>query len=235
MQLNSILILLFLSLPLQAQVDRSIRTKSQQPQFDLIQESNSLAVLQESTVQSEEPVSRHVITFLAGAGTAKSLQLTSNNHIVSYDLSAPQPFLGASLGYYPAHFGGYWGLTSSINYTWLEQNTATDATALHILNGDILLSYRFETSTRSYFKPFAGVGPGINLVFQRGIDEVNTSEAHGIAVGMLGVGINLKRILGLTSPLDWEFTAQYKRWIDTSSSNANFNGGLVSVGLSMIL
>jgi hypothetical protein len=75
----------------------------------------------------------------------------------------------------------------------------------------------------------------MNIVIQRGVDELNTSEAKGLLVATAGAGLNLKRMFSLSSPLDWEVTAQYKRWIDLKPSNANYNGSVVTLGLSMLL
>jgi hypothetical protein len=219
-----------------AQVDRSpLKIKTPSPQFDLLKESDSIAVFKEQSVQKEEPASRHVLTVSFGEVSANSLTLTSNNQIVRYDLSQPVPFLGGTLGYYPARFGGYWGLLSSINYAYREQHNPLADSALHLFATDVLISYRHETSAQSWFKPFVGVGPGINVVIQRGVDELNTSEAKGLVVGVIGAGFNLKRAFNMSSPLDWELTAQYKRWFDGQPSNVNYNGQMLSLGVSMLL
>ena len=121
-------------------------------------------------------------------------------------------------------------------YSYREQeNPDTANSALHMIATDVLISYRFERSSRSWVKPYVGVGPGVNIVIQRGIDELNTSEAKGVLVGAIGVGFNVKRLFDLSSPLDWELNAQYKRWFDSSPSNVDYNGQTVSLGFSMIL
>jgi|GEM_PF-4803060 len=220
-----------------AQVDRSpMKIKTPTPQFDLLKENESITVMSEQTVQTTEPESRHLLTFTIGDMTSNTMNLTANGTTTRYDLSKQAPTIGAGFGYYPAKFGGYWGLLTSIGYSYREQeNPDTANSALHMIATDVLISYRFERSSRSWVKPYVGVGPGVNIVIQRGIDELNTSEAKGVLVGAIGVGFNVKRLFDLSSPLDWELNAQYKRWFDSSPSNVDYNGQTVSLGFSMIL
>lgn len=220
-----------------AQVDRSpLKIKTPPPQFDLLKESESITVLNEQSVQTNEPESRHLLSFNIGGTNANSLTLTANGTKTHYDLNQQAPTIGAGFGYYPARFGGYWGLLTSIGYSYREQaNPDTANSALHMIATDVLISYRLERSSRSWVKPYVGVGPGVNIVIQRGIDELNTSEAKGVLVGAIGLGFNVKRLLNFTSPLDWELNAQYKRWFDGSPSNVDYNGQTVSLGFSMIL
>jgi hypothetical protein len=223
-----------------AQVDRSpLKIKRPNPQFDLLKENESITVMGEQTVQTNEPESRHLFTFSLGTMNANNLTLSSNGMTTKYDLSAQTPTVGAGFGYYPARFSGYWGLLSSIGYSFREQGNGAAAngasSSLHMLTTDILLSYRMEKTAHGWLKPYVGVGPGINVVLQRGIDELNTSEAKGLLVGALGVGFNIKRLFNMDSPLDWELALQYKRWIDLKPSNADYSGNMLSLGLSMIL
>jgi len=228
---------LLLSQSALAQVDRSpLKQKSALPQFDLLKENESITVLKEDSVQTHEPESRHLVGFYLGATTANNLTLSSNNTITHYDLSKQTPSVGGAFGYYPARFNGYWGLLSSIGYSFQEQGNAGGAdSALHMISTDVLLSYRLERSANSWVKPFVGVGPGVNIVIQRGIDELNTSEAKGLLVGALGVGLNVKRLFNMSTPLEWELTAEYKRWMDIQPSNGDYNGQVLSLGFSMIL
>lgn len=235
---NSWVLMAFLfSFGASAQVDRSpLKIKTPPPQFDLLKENESIAVLGEQSVQSHEPESRHLLSFTIGDMTASSLTLTANGTKTHYDLSRDAAALGVGFGYYPAHFGGYWGLLTSVGYSYREQeNLDTANSALHMIATDVLVSYRFERSSRSWVKPYVGVGPGVNIVIQRGIDELNTSEAKGLLVAAVGCGFNVKRLFDFSSPLDWELNAQYKRWFDSSPSNVDYNGQSVSLGFSMVL
>lgn len=220
-----------------AQVDRSpLKLKAPPPQFDLLKENQSITVLGEQSVQTNEPKSRHLLSFMIGDMTANGLTLTSNGATTHYDLSRQTPVIGVGFGYYPARFGGDWGLLTSLGYSYREQENADTAnSALHMIATDVLISYRFERSVHSWVKPYIGVGPGVNIVIQRGIDELNTSEAKGVLVGAVGLGFNVKRLFNLSSPLDWELNAQYKRWFDGSPSNGDYNGQTFNLGFSMVL
>lgn len=218
-----------------AQVDRSvIKEKAKHPAFDLIKESESIPVMREETVQIENKRSRHVYAASLGQMTAQSLTLTSNGYQMAYDLTKAAPFFGAQMGYYPLRWNGYLGLMGSIGYSMREVIAPTASAALHLIANDILLSYRIEISDRAWFKPYFGIGGGVNIVFQRGIDEVNTSEAHGVGVGVLGLGLNMQRLFK-SSSLDWELGVQWKRWIDPQVSNVNYNGNVISLGMAMVL
>lgn len=204
-------------------------------QFDPIKESNTIPVIKEDTVQKDESESKHVLTFAAGTIAAQSLQLASNGLVTKYDLSNPTPVFSAGFGYFPDRFMGYWGLDSSFSYSYREQSNEIAPSVLHLFAFDTLLSYRFEASSRSWVKPFIGVGPGVIVAYQRGIDELNTSESHFVGVGELGLGLNLNRLFSLTTPLSWELRAQYKRWVEPDVTNANFNGQLITLGISTVL
>lgn len=220
----------------EAQVDTSpLLSKKKPPPFDLLKESDSLQVLKEQPVQVQPRESRHVLTVQAGMMDANSLTLASNGQVIHYDLSQPVPIIGGQMGYFPAFLGAAWGLQMAVNYSYREQSNPLAPTALHLFNGDCLLSYRYEKDTHAWLKPFAGIGPGLNIVDQRGIDVMNTSEEHGLIVGALGVGFNVKRLFDFDSPLDWELNLQYKRWIEPNVSNADFNGDLLTLGISAIL
>lgn len=232
-----IVLVLIFSWAAKAQVDRSpLKIKTPSPEFDLLKENESITVLGEQSVQTHEPESRHLLNFFLGSSSANNLTLTANGTSTQYDFKQASPMMGVGFGYYPAFFNGRWGLLSSIGYAYREQENPTTAnSALHMFATDVLVSYRYEYSAHSWVKPYVGVGPGVNIVIQRGIDELNTSEAKGLIVGAVGMGFNIKRLFNMSSPLDWEMNVQYKQWFDNRVSNADYNGSLMSVGFSMIL
>lgn len=234
---SSLFFFLLLGVAAQAQVDRSpLKIKTPSPQFDLLKENESITVMGEESVQTDEPESRHIFNFFIGDMASGNLTLTANGTTTQYDLSQQTPAIGAGFGYYPARFSGYWGLLSSVGYSYREQTNPDSAnSSLHMLTTDVLLSYRWERSSLGWWKPYVGVGPGVNIVLQRGIDQLNTSEAKGLLVGAVGLGFNIKKLLDMQSPLDWELALQFKRWIDIHPSNADYGGNMLSLGVSMIL
>lgn len=238
MQLSKLVLFAFLvSQSAFAQIKREVlHGKTPIPTFDPIKESNALPIMKEKTVQSDEPESKHVLTASLGAVTAQSLTLASNGAITHYDLSRPTPVFGVGFGYFPARFMGYWGLDTSLGYSYRQQNNDLGPSVLHLFNFDTLLAYRFELSSRSWVKPYLGVGPGSVVAYQRGsVDELNTSESHFVGVAEAGLRFNMNRVLSMDSPLGWELTLQYKRWIEPNATNADFNGQLVTVGFSTLL
>ena len=235
---NKFLIFLFLVAPVAfAQVDRRVlREKRKAPAFDLLKESETLAVIKEQTVQKTEPESRHVYGISVGQLTSQSVTLTSNGYTTNYDMTKPAALFAGKLGYYPIHWAaGYWGLMGGIGYSQREKVTPSVSSALHLFAADLLISYRLEPSSRSWIKPYAGVGGGTNVVLQRGFDQLNTSEAHGVIVSVIGAGFNLNRLFSMTSVIDYEPDLQWKHWTDPKPSNLNFGGNILSVGMGIAL
>ena len=135
-------------------MDRSVLNENnkKRPAFDLIKESDSLAVVKEQTIQKLEPSSRHVYSFTVGDLTAQSVTLTANGYTTNYDMKNEAAIYTAKMGYYPVRWYGYWGLLSAVGYSEREQMSEPVPSALHLFAADILLSYRLEPSSTSWAK-----------------------------------------------------------------------------------
>lgn len=202
---------------------------------NLIQESESVTVLNEKSVQNEKDDTRHTYALQFSAISAEKLNVFANDSTVIYRRHDNLPGVGFQYGFMPIAYRGYWGLLASINYTYLENHDEFSPTALHWVSADISLAYRMEENRNALFKPYVGVGMISNIVVERGDHDHNTSEARQGADALVGVGLNLHRVFTFDSPLLWELQLEYKRIVSSRSSTLDFNGDRIALGMEMAL
>jgi hypothetical protein len=227
---SSSLIFLLLALPAFAADFKSPQTKT----TNLILENQSLAVLNEQTVQTEPDDARRVYALLATSMSARHLTINSNENRVKYPVDSARGALGAQWGYLPFQFRGYYGLVGTVHYTYLEEEQRYK-TALHWMTAELHAIYRYEPSRTAFLKPFIGIGGGSHVFVQRGPTGYDTSEAQGVASGFVGVAWNLSRTFKIDSPLTWELTAQYKRVSGPREELMDLNGEHYSLGMELAL
>lgn len=220
-----------------AQMDRGgfETNKSNSKVTNLLEEGESVMVLQEQSVQEKVFTSRRVYSLLGGQLQADQLTLTANDTKVIYDLKQPIPMASVEIGYYPFLWHGLWGMKGGIGYGYLGQNQKNTKTLLHIVTADLLFMYRAEGTRSTWIKPFAGLGGTLFNAIQRGIEDYNTSESHALGLGVVGLGFNMNRLFSSDSFLDWELTGQYKRVFGSTSESANLTGSSWNAGISIAL
>ncbi len=200
---------------------------------NLIDESSSLRVLQEQSVQKD--ISRARMKYGIGYAvmSAKKFELLANERRVRYN-DVSRPGLAGNIGYFPLPYFGYIGVIGNVGYNYGE-NTGEVKTSLHWLAADLSLAYRYEASERALVKPFVSFGGGYNVLIQRGPSYYNTSEARGMGIASLGLNLNLNRTFSFRSPLMWELSAQYRKVIDSEDRGLNFDGEQYALGLELAL
>lgn len=202
---------------------------------NLIQESESVTVLNENTVQNQKDGTRHTYALQLSVMSAERLNVFANDSTVVYRRHDDLPAVGFQYGYLPIAYRGFWGVLASVNYTYLENRDEFSPTALHWMSADINLAYRMEENRNALFKPYFGVGIVSNIVVERGDSDHNTSEARQGADALIGTGLNLHRVFAFDSPLLWELQLEYKRIVSGHSSTLDFNGDHITLGMEMAL
>lgn len=202
---------------------------------NLIQESESVTVLNEKSVQNEKDDTRHTYALQFSAMSAAKLNVFANDSTVVYRRHNHLPAVGFQYGFMPISYRGFWGVLASINYTYLENRDEFSPTALHWVSGDISLAYRMEENRNALIKPYVGVGMISNIVIERGDHDHNTSEARQGADALIGAGLNLHRVFAFDSPLLWELQLEYKRVVSGRSPTLDFNGDHITLGMEMAL
>lgn len=208
-------------------------TKSGIP--NLIEESRTVAIMNEASVQTEVDPSRSLFGFFVSSISAKKIDMFANEKLVSYKSLQNRPALGASWTYLPLNYFGYWGLTANVNYSYFENRGTKANTALHWVGGDLGLLYRHEINPNSFLKPFLGLTAGSQVMIQRGTSLYNTSEARGTGALTVGTALNLNRVLAINSPLLWEMQAQWKRVFASGDDRLDFNGNHIQLGMQLAL
>lgn len=206
---------------------------AKKPTSQLLIESESLKILDETGVQKEDTRSRRTYGLKLARLSADRLSVFANDRAVNYPISN-QNAVAADIGYFPLNYYGRWGVLGGIRYTYLE-GSGPILTALHWTEGTLSIAYRYEHSARSYVRPFAAFGGGVEVLVQRGPTYYNTSEAQGVRVGTLGANLNLTRVLKLRSPLTWELSASYQRIWAPRETYLDFNGSRFALGLDLAL
>jgi hypothetical protein len=215
-----------------AQVPRwQFREVSKGKKMDLLQEGNTLSLNQESTVQTVNPPSDMFLTFLAGGLQPTSLMMQSSGRTVSYNFDHLMPTASIQFSHMPWRKNGQWGWAASLGYSF-SQYQDTNQTALHV---SLDFAYRMELKGTQKVIPYFMVGPQFWTVFQRGIDQYNTSQNALFGVATAGLAFNLNRMHWIHSRNDTELVLQYQRTIGPQNNGADFNGDTIQIGGTLAL
>ncbi len=233
-RLSKFVLLFFVGLVVAPVFATDFKAPAKAPQTNLIRENEALTVLIEDTVQIQKDDSRRVYALLATSISAERLIIHANENKVRYPLESARGAVGAQWGYLPFQFYGYFGILGTVHYTYLEQ-AQEYKTALHWMTVDLHAIYRYEPTRRTLLKPFFGLGGGSQIFIQRGPTGYDTSEAQGVASGILGVAWNLTSTFKVRTPLLWELTLQYKRINGPEEERMNLDGEHYSVGMELAL
>lgn len=213
------------------------KTEAASPVPNLIEESRSISVLDESTIPNVEDRSRRLYGLTYNTVNAKRIEIFANGRRTRYENPQNQKAMGAQMAVLPIHWQkGYWGLLGNLQYSLLEQNQLANRTRLHSLAFDLNMAYRHEQSPHSWVKPMAFLGGGSQVFVQRGeIDEDNTSEARGYLSYGLGLSFDINRIFTMSPVVKVELIGAFKRIQSPASERYDLSGDTTSLGLGLAL
>ncbi len=205
------------------------------PSMDLVQETSTLTLQSEETVQVVESGPLIYSTALIGTFQPRYLAIESHGHRTEYNFNSPLPTISGEIAWYPLQFAGRWGLSGSFGYSQYQRRTESAPTVLHFLMTSIQLGYRGEWKSTQQFIPHVMIGPSDWIYLQRGTDEYNTSESRWLTTLSAGLGINLNRLGLLESRIETEIKLQYQRHFSQQSVNADINSDSYQLGATLTL
>lgn len=206
---------------------------------NLIEESNSLKIQTEDTVQVEHESSERIYGLRYGVVQGGIIQVPSNAETLSYDVGGARSELGARFGIYP--FKGFvdLGVESNVGYFSVENlgspTIAVDRAVLHVVGLEALLSAKKALSFASWLSPQIGVGGGVKGLFQRGYTNENTSIAQGFGVAQLGLNINMSHFRFARSSVDWGIFLDGRQYFGPKNELNLTNFTSYSAGLNLAL
>jgi len=206
------------------------------PPEDIIQESSTLKLQQEQTIQHVNPPAHVFISVFAGMSQpSNNATISTQGHDTAYNFSNVLPLITAQVNDYILESKlGRWGWAASVGYSY-SQYDGVQKTALHLLPLEAMAVYRAEFNSAQKFVPYAMAGPTLMNYFQRGTDQYNTSGSNVLATASLGVALNLNRCGLVNSRNDAEVTLQYQRNINVSSQAQDWSGNVLELGGTIAL
>ena|GEM_PF-1673280 len=185
---------------------------------DLIQESNQLAVLQETSIQTDEEESLRVYGIKLGMVSSESVLVSAKNQKYRYQLGSETPVVGASFSYIP--WQGMYEAGFDLSLEYLTQKGLGESTGdpaqLHALFAEPSLFV--QSHWGNYWVPRLGLGWGMAAVFQRGFEDENTSTSQGYGFYTAALGFNINRIRFFHSDLDWSLALEHRGSFGGASS-----------------
>lgn len=202
---------------------------------DLINESQTLSVLGEASVQSSKSESRRVYGIQAGRTGEQQVLLSTDAEAFQYDLGGGAPSVGAHFSFLPAGGGrGFdWGVDSSVNYL-TQRGRGLDSgvsTQLHVVTFEPSLFV--EKSIRFGLLPKIGGGYGLASYFQRGYNDENLNSIKGFGFIYGALGLQLNQFSLFESDLDWLLHIEHRASFISSGPEGLSNWMRTSLGLSV--
>tara|TARA_Y100001958_G_scaffold159214_1_gene159758 strand:- start:203 stop:889 length:687 start_codon:yes stop_codon:yes gene_type:complete len=169
----------------------------------LIEESQSLSVLGESSVQVERADSHRVYGVQYSRISPQNVRLELNGENYVYDIQSDTPSFGAHFSYLPALVSLPFetGLDFEINYLTLEGRGETSLTPVQLHFVSLEPSLFVQKGVGYGLVPVVGAGYSVGVNFQRGFRDENTSVASRFPFGFLGIQFHLSQLF--SSDLDW--------------------------------
>lgn len=219
MQNNTLRILLYTAIILapvlalgqgQNPIIKPVDTKSTS---NLIKESESVAVLDEVSIQRDEKSSERQYGFAVGLVQKYDLAIQGKNETFDYEVGKDSPSIQANFSYLP--WVAQWSGGFDLNLAYVNQEgsgrTSKTEAQLHVVSAEPSLFVQRDLGR--YFTPRIGAGYGVNGYFQRGYDDENTSESDDFGFYYGAVDIHWSRWFP-SMDLDWALTLKHQA--DTS-------------------
>lgn len=196
---------------------------------NLIQESESLAVLNESSIQTQVKDSKRIYAFHFGyANQSSGVSIQMENETYRYEAQAP--VVGASFSYLPWSQKWSPGMEVSMDYFSVGGKNK-NPTQLHMLFAEPSLFLQGQIN--SHFSSRLGLGWGVASAFQRGFQDENTSLATGYGFVSLGLSFHFSK--WVRSDLDWSLGLDHRRSFASREEDLIGNLERTSLGLSLSL
>lgn len=240
MKLIGLLVILLWNLETQAapgaQSSKSpFETRKKGEVIDLVKETGELQMLTEKAIQVDRKTSDLSLGVSLGSYAPKQIVIETKGDITNYQFEKSLGIVQMQFQHFPLRVLGKFGYTARLSY--FEHQQSTDfSTRLHVIPAELGVLYKYEFSGTEVFSPILGLTYSKFLLFQRGVDQKNTSEQSGAQSYLIGANFNLNQI-GIMKNLrnQWDLNLSYQNFYSVENPNMNWRGSLISAGLSMNL
>lgn len=210
-------------------------TKKKGEVIDLVKETGELQMLTEKAVQVDKKTSDLSLGVSLGSYSPKQLAIETKGEITNYQFEKSLGVVQMQFQHFPLRALGKFGYAAKLGY--FEHQQSTDfSTRLHVIPAELGVLYKYEFSGAEVVSPVVGLTYSKFLIFQRGVDQKNTSEQSGAQSYLIGANFNLNQI-GIMRNLrnQWDLNLSYQNFYSVENPEMNWRGSLISAGLSMNL